>query len=101
MALHFEWDENKNLANQSKHGLSFEEAAQAFHDPFLFTVQDRIVNSEYRWQAYGVVHGILLVMVAHTIREAEAQGKTIEIVRIISARRATPRERQRYEDENS
>jgi uncharacterized DUF497 family protein len=44
----FEWDENKNLSNQRKHGLSFEEAAQAFHDPFLFTVQDRIEDGEYR-----------------------------------------------------
>jgi len=54
MKLRFEWDQAKNLANQRKHGLSFEEAAEAFRDPFLLMAQDRIVDGECRWQAYGL-----------------------------------------------
>jgi uncharacterized DUF497 family protein len=96
MEFHFEWDQAKNLANQRKHGLSFEEAAHAFADPFLFVVQDRIEGGEYRWQAFGLVRGVVLVMVAHAVRE---QGTT-EVIRIISARYATPKERRRYETEN-
>jgi uncharacterized DUF497 family protein len=97
MALRFEWDSVKNLANQRKHGLSFEEAAVAFRDPFLFVVQDRIEGDEYRWQAYGVIRDVVLVMVAYTVRE---NGDDAEVIRIISARYATPQERRRYEREN-
>jgi uncharacterized DUF497 family protein len=93
----FEWDPAKNLANQRKHGLSFEEAAEAFRDPFLLMVQDRIENGEYRWQTYGIVRGVVLVMVAHAVRENDDNA---EVIRIISARYATPQERRRYEQEN-
>jgi uncharacterized DUF497 family protein len=96
MTLRFEWDPDKNLGNQRKHDLSFEEAAEAFSDPFLFAVQDRIEDGEYRWQTYGVIRGAVLVMVAHAVRAEE----TAEVIRIISARYATPWERRRYEQEN-
>jgi uncharacterized DUF497 family protein len=97
MEFRFEWDQAKNLANRRKHGLSFEEAAEAFRDPFLFTVQDRMEDGEYRWQAYGLIHGVVLVMVAYTVREHD---EAAEVVRIISARYATPRERRRSAEEN-
>jgi uncharacterized DUF497 family protein len=97
MMFRFEWDQAKNLANQRKHGLSFEEAAQAFRDPFLFTVHDRIEDGEYRWQAYGLIRGAVLVMIAHTVREDD---DATEIIRIISARYATAQERRRYAKEN-
>ena len=95
--LRFEWDEGKNLLNQRKHGLSFEEAAAVFRDPLQVSVQDRIENGEERWQTFGMVNGVLLVMVAHTLHE-EDQAETV--VRIISARRADRKERRFYEDEN-
>ena len=97
MELRFEWDEAKNLSNQRKHGLSFEEAAAVFRDPLQVSIQDRIENGEERWQTFGLVDALLLVMVAHTIRE-EDQAETV--VRIISARRADRKERRFYEDEN-
>ncbi len=95
--LRFEWDEVKNLSNQRKHGLSFEEAVAVFRDPLQLSIQDRIDNGEERWQTFGMVDGVLLVMVAHTLRE-ENEAKTV--VRIISARRADLKERRFYEDEN-
>ena len=94
--IRFEWDERKNLSNQRKHGVSFEEAAQVFRDVMHVSVQDRVEDGEERWQTFGRVDGVLLLMVAHTVHE---QSDTE--VRIISARRATPKERRRYEDENS
>jgi uncharacterized DUF497 family protein len=93
----FEWDEAKNLSNQRKHGVSFEEAGQVFRDPFYVSVQDRIEDGEERWQTFGLVDGVLLLMVAHTVRE---EGATEAVIRIISARRATANERRRYENEN-
>ncbi len=58
--------------------------------------QDRIENGEYRWQTLGLVEGHLLLLVAHTIYD-DKDG--IEIIRIISARRANLKERKRYEEE--
>jgi uncharacterized DUF497 family protein len=55
------------------------------------------VDGEERWQTFGVVGGVLLLMVAHTVQEVST---TQEVIRIISARPATPKERRRYEDEN-
>lgn len=99
--IRFEWDEAKNLSNQHKHGISFEDASELFRDPLFVSLKERIVDGEQRWQTFGEVDGWLLVMVAHTIREENRQGTMIEVIRIISARYATRKERQFYEDENS
>ena len=99
-SLRFEWDEAKNRANQRKHGVSFEEAVHVFHDPLQVSVQDRIEGGEQRWQTFGLVSGVVLLMVAHTVYEDEDNGRSIEVIRIISARRADRTERQRYEEQN-
>ncbi|CAN5901477.1 BrnT family toxin [soil metagenome] len=97
-SVRFDWDEAKNLSNQRKHdGVSFEEARQVFQDPLHISVQDRIEGGERRWQTVGAVQGVLILLVAHTVMEQDADGGSVEI--IISARRATPRERRRYENE--
>ena len=70
------------------------DAARVFDDPLAVTVQDRVENSEQRWQTVGMVAGYLLLLVAHTVR-FEDDG--IEVVRIISARRVDRAERRRYE----
>ena len=98
--IRFEWDEAKNLANQRKHGVRFEEASHVFRDPLYVSVKDRIEGGEQRWQTLGNVGGLLLLTVAHALREHYDQGTPIEVIRIISARRATPKERRRYEEEN-
>ncbi len=100
-SLRFEWDEAKNLSNRRKHGVSFEGASAVFLDPLHVSVLDRIQNGEERWQAIGTVGDLLLVAVAHTATEEGEDGANVEVVRIISARPATRKERRRYEDENS
>ncbi len=98
--IRFEWDEAKNLVNQRKHGVSFEVASRVFLDPLSISVKDRIEHGEERWRTYGEVEGIVLLMVAHTVYEKDEHGGTIEVIRIISARQASRKERQRYEEEN-
>ena len=102
--IRFEWDEAKNLTNQRKHGVSFQEASQVFWDPLHVIVADRVVDGEQRWQALGMVRraggSLLVLLVAHTVREDPTHDTVIEVVRIVSARRATPEERNGYEDEN-
>ena len=98
--IQFEWDLAKNLSNQRKHGVSFEEAAQVFKDPLYLSWKERIQDGKERWQAIGEVEGLSLLIVAHTIREELEDGREIELVRIISVRRAEPKERRRYEKEN-
>jgi len=93
--IRFEWDEAKSRANERKHGVTFEEASHVFRDPLQIPVPDRIENGEQRWQTLGLSGGFVLLLVAHTMRE---EGDT-EVIRIISARRATRSERRRYEGE--
>jgi uncharacterized DUF497 family protein len=56
--VRFEWAENKNVANQSKHGLAFEVAARVFEDPNILLRIERTVEGEARWHATGYVLGV-------------------------------------------
>jgi len=98
----FEWDAAKNLANRRKHGVDFETALRVFADPFALSEQDRVEEGEPRWQTIGLVEGRLLLLVAHTVREDgdDETGEEVDVIRIISARKADRRERRRYEDES-
>lgn len=96
----FTWDEDKNLANQRKHGVRFEEAAQVFADPLHVMRHDRVEGGEQRWQTIGQAYGITVLLVAHTLTEEDPNGHPIERIRIISARKADRSERRRYETEN-
>lgn len=91
--MKFTWDENKNAINKTKHGISFETAKLVFNDPLHISIQDRYENGEDRWQTLGVINGIAVVLVAHAIYEENH----VEIIRIISARKATQQERKSYE----
>ena len=91
--IFFEWDESKARINERKHGVRFEDAVLVFDDPFALFVQDRIEDGETRWQAIGRSSGWTVVLVAHTVREEDRD----EIIRIISARKATRKEHTRYE----
>jgi uncharacterized DUF497 family protein len=91
----FEWAPSKARFNERKHGVSFEIAMHVFDDPGALVEQDRIEDGEPRWQTLGLVGGVLLLLVAHTVYEEEED----EVVRIISARRADAKERRRYEKE--
>jgi uncharacterized DUF497 family protein len=88
--VEFAWDEGKNRINKRKHRVSFETAGLIFDDPHHLTRQDREVDGEPRWQTIRVVHGVYLLLVAHTVNEYD------EEIRIVSARKATRRERSLY-----
>ena len=92
--MRFDWDEVKNRSNYRKHGVFFETATLVFDDPDFVMLQDREVDGEERWHTIGLVEGVLLLLVAHTIQDEHGE----ESVRIIPAREVTVRERRRYED---
>ncbi len=94
--MEFTWDERKNRANQQKHGISFETAILVFDDPFNVSAQDREVDGEPRWQTIGMVNGIHMLLVAPTLEPDHDRDDDEEIIRILSARRATRRERRIY-----
>ena len=91
--MRFEWDENKNRSNRKKHGVGFETAKLVFDDPLHISIQDRFENGEERWRTVGLAGGVVLLLVAHTYRDEDGD----EVVKIISARKATRHERVRYE----
>ena len=91
--IRFEWDPVKARINHRKHGTVFEDAMDVFDDPHALFEQDRTEGGEQRWQAIGLAGGMVLLLVAHTVRE---EGPD-EIVRLISARRANRKERSRYD----
>jgi len=85
----------KARTNQRKHGITFQEAVHVFDDPYALFEQDRADDNtgERRWRAIGLVEGVILLLVAHTVRE-EGQD---EVIRLISARCADRKERKRYD----
>ena len=93
--MRVEWDERKNRANQKKHGVSFELAQEIFDDPLALSKLDRMVGDEERWHTLGMVEGIVLLLVTHTVRHDEDE----EVIRVISARKATAHERRHYEED--
>jgi len=99
MKIRFEWDQDKAARNLDKHRVSFETAIRVFADPFALTEQDRIEGGEQRWQTLGMVGSHCLLLVAHTFRDEDEGGHSIETIRIISAREADRKERRRYEEE--
>jgi uncharacterized DUF497 family protein len=94
--VNFEWDPDKDAWNYVKHGIRFETAAMVFDDPYHVSQLDRVVDGEERWRTMGLIGGLVIVIVAHTYREQNGE----ETVRIISARKATKRERKHYEERN-
>ena len=87
-----EWDPRKSDTNRRKHGLTFEEAANIFRDPFKRLEIEGDEHGEIRWRTIGEINGRLYI-VSHTVRE---EGEE-EVYRIITARKATPREREAFQ----
>ena len=91
--MNFEWDPRKATQNRRKHGVSFHEAATVYADPLAVTYHDPDHSiSEQRFITVGISNAGRLLIVAHADRG--------ENIRIISARKATLRERKHYEQEN-
>ncbi|MET6597867.1 BrnT family toxin [Citrobacter portucalensis] len=93
MPMEFVWDANKAQSNHRKHGVRFEDAVLVFDDPWHLSRQDRYENGEYRWQTIGMMYGVVVILVAHSVRFESG----VEVIRIISARKADSKERNRYE----
>ena len=94
MALRFEWNSEKAVRNLAKHGVSFQEAETVFGDPLGRIVTDsRQPEDEERYVLLGLSYRQRLLAGMFTERA--------ELVRIISARQATRRERRSYEEEPS
>jgi uncharacterized DUF497 family protein len=91
MAIRFEWDPRKAGLNWRKHRVRFEEASTAFADPFSMTIDDPL-HSEKEER---------LVLIGRSVRDRLLTVVHMELedsIRLISARRATRRERKRYEE---
>lgn len=92
--MRFEWDPRKDKANREKHGIGFELAQRVFDDPNHLSLQNRHESGEERWQTLGLIGPYAILLVAHTYEDENGE----EIVRIISARKATRAERRRYDE---
>jgi len=89
LGLEFEWDADKARVNADRHGVTFEEAAEVFFDPF-YQIGDASVSDEHRDFIIGYSLSQNLLLVVHVER-----GRRM---RIISARQATRAERKLYEE---
>ena len=90
MPLQFEWDEEKNRLNHSKHGIGFEEASLIFTGPVLTAPDDRQDYGEKRFISYGQLNPMAVVAVVHTLRRGR--------IRLISARKVNRKERQAFHE---
>ncbi|MEI8348278.1 MAG: BrnT family toxin [Pseudomonadota bacterium] len=85
------WDPVKANINLKKHGISFEEAATVIHSTMSVTIDDDSISIEQRFVTIGESVKMRVIMVVHTYRDEE-------IIRIISARKATKKEQKIYEE---
>lgn len=89
--LRFEWDPDKAAANVAKHGITFEEAVTVFYDESAMLIDDPDHSyGEDRFLLLGISAKLRTIVVAHCHREAA------DVVRVISARKASRRERSTY-----
>ena len=90
ISLRFEWDARKATANLKKHGISFEEAKSVFFDERAKLIDDPDHSEdEDRFILLGLSHSLRIVVVCHCYRDEN-------VIRIISARKATVRELKEY-----
>jgi uncharacterized protein len=86
--MEFEWDPTKAASNLAKHGIDFDDAISVFEDPRMLSIVDPRSYGEARYQAIGAVESRILFVV-YTRRGSE-------VFRIVSARKASRRERTAY-----
>ena len=84
------FDPEKNAANIAKHGVSLAQGDSVLHDPLALTIEDDSAQLEVRWVTIGMNSFGALMVVVWADRDDE--------VRLISARRAEPKERRSYEE---
>ncbi|MDK9718980.1 MAG: BrnT family toxin [Trichlorobacter sp.] len=91
--MKFEWDTQKERQNIEKHKITFVDAGHVFADPWQLNLFDEDhSDDEDRWVVIGMIPDSSVLLVVHTIRISGNE----QMVRIISARKATKRERETY-----
>lgn len=91
--IRFEWDENKNESNQKKHDVAFEDAKTVFYDDYAILFDDPEHSAEEeRFLIIGLAENTGICIVSHCYRGSA------DIIRIISARRATKTEKSIYQE---
>ena len=91
--LAFDWDDGKDISNQKKHGISFEEAETVFLDENALLIHDPDHScEEERFVLLGLSAKLRMLVVNHCYR------KNDEVIRLISARKATRMERKQYRE---
>ena len=89
--IRFEWDPRKAKSNEKKHGVSFEEAESVFFDEQALLLEDaQPADEEERFVLLGLSATLRMLVVIHALREKD-------VIRIISARKATRLEKQEYQ----
>lgn len=89
--IRFEWDPKKAKSNEKKHGVSFEEAQSVFFDEQALLLEDpQPLHEEERFVLLGISAALRLLVVVHALRDRD-------VIRIISARKATRLETGEYE----
>ena len=92
--MRYEWDQNKNYANQNKHGISVDEAIEIFDDPLHVSILDEKYSYfEERWIPVGTTKNMSIIVVVNLFFSDEGE----EVIRVISVREATNNERKQYE----
>lgn len=87
--MDIEYDPSKAQLNERKHGVSFDEATSVLFDPIGLSFEDIDSETEHRWVILGMSNKDRLLVVIYTLREDE-------IIRLISARKATRKEVKQY-----
>jgi len=80
-----------------KHGIHFDDASLVFSDPYRITDEDIFHEGEQRWRTVGIAFGITLLIVIHVDEDLDGDV----LVRIISARKATPGEAYEYDQNHT
>jgi uncharacterized DUF497 family protein len=89
--MQFNWDPRKNKSNQEKHGISFEEAKSVFYDDNARLIDDPDHSAdEDRFIIMGISDKLRILTVCHCYRDDD-------VIRIISARKATKPEKHFYQ----
>ncbi len=87
--MEYQWDPEKAASNLEKHGVDFADAVGVFEDEWALTIKDEVVEGEQRFATLGTDFLERVLVVVYTHRGGE--------IRLISARRATRKERRTYE----
>ncbi len=97
METQYTWDEEKARANLRKHGVSFESAKEVFEDPNQVVAENYFTGGEQRYQIIGMTHKSVLLLVVFVDRDSP----DIEIIHIVSARKAESLEEEADEEQIS